>query len=63
MVVIGAQRFYPSALKVTIEIDQQAQSDGLSKIKAVNNDPVCIPRMDTATYTLTELPPERGYNG
>jgi hypothetical protein len=31
---------------------QQAQSDGLSKIKAVNNDPVCIPRMDTATYTI-----------
>ena len=30
----------PRTLKVTIEIDQQAQSDGLSKIKAVNNDPV-----------------------
>ena len=30
----------PRMLKVTIEIDQQAQSDGLSKIKAVNNDPV-----------------------
>jgi hypothetical protein len=38
----------PSTLKGTIEIDQQAQSDGLSKIKAVNNDPVSYPRMDTA---------------
>ncbi len=35
-------------LKVTIEIDQQAQSDGLCKIKAVNNDPVRYPGMDTA---------------
>lgn len=26
-----------STLKVVIEIDQQAQSDGLSKIKAVNS--------------------------
>jgi hypothetical protein len=26
--------------RVTIEMAQQAQSDGLSKIKAVNNDPV-----------------------
>jgi hypothetical protein len=30
----------PSVLKGAIEIDQQAQSDGLCKIKAVNNDPV-----------------------
>jgi len=37
----------PSAVKVAIEIDQQAQSDGLSKIKAVNNDPVSH-RMTTA---------------
>jgi hypothetical protein len=37
----------PSVLKEAIEIDQQAQSDGLSKIKAVNNDPVSH-RMTTA---------------
>ncbi len=43
-----SQKVRLEALKVIIEIDQQAQSDGLSKIKAVNNDPVCIPRMDTA---------------
>jgi hypothetical protein len=41
-------------LKAAIEIDQQAQSDGLSKIKAVNNDPVCIPRMDTAILNYNE---------
>jgi hypothetical protein len=34
-------------LKGIIEIDQQAQSDGLCKIKAVNNDPVSH-RMTTA---------------
>jgi hypothetical protein len=37
----------PSVLKGAIEIDQQAQSDGLCKIKAVNNDPVSH-RMTTA---------------
>jgi hypothetical protein len=41
-------------LKVIIGIDQQAQSDGLCKIKAVNNDPVMFPRMDTATLYLTD---------
>ena len=40
MVVIWSQRACLETLKVAIEIDQQAQSDGLSKIKAVNNDPV-----------------------
>ena len=53
MVVSWSQRACPETLKVAIEIDQQAQSDGLSKIKAVNNDPVMFPRMDTATYTIT----------
>ena len=43
-----SQKVRLETLKVTIEIDQQAQSDGLSKIKAVNNDPVSH-RMTTAT--------------
>lgn len=47
-----SQKVRLEALKVIIEIDQQAQSDGLCKIKAVNNDPVCIPRMDTAIFTI-----------
>jgi hypothetical protein len=42
MVITGAERPSPTALKVIIEIDQQAQSDGLCKIKAVNNDPVKV---------------------
>ena len=42
MVEAGVERPSPTTLKVTIEIDQQAQSDGLSKIKAVNNDPVKV---------------------
>ena len=53
MVIAGVERPSPTALKVVIGIDQQAQSDGLCKIKAVNNDPVMFPRMDTATYTIT----------
>ena len=48
MVVYWSQRACLETLKVSIEIDQQAQSDGLSKIKAVNNDPVSH-RMTTAT--------------
>ena len=40
MVVRWSTEVRPSAVKVAIEIDQQAQSDGLCKIKAVNNDPV-----------------------
>ena len=47
MVVYWSQRACLETLKVSIEIDQQAQSDGLSKIKAVNNDPVSH-RMTTA---------------
>jgi hypothetical protein len=39
-------------VKGIIEIDQQAQSDGLCKIKAVNNDPVSF-RMLTATLNFT----------
>ena len=42
MVDDWSQRACLETLKVTIEIDQQAQSDGLSKIKAVNNDPVKV---------------------
>ena len=48
MVDDWSQRACLETLKGTIEIDQQAQSDGLSKIKAVNNDPVRYPGMDTA---------------
>ena len=40
MVVNWSWKACLETLKVAIEIDQQAQSDGLSKIKAVNNDPV-----------------------
>ena len=40
MVVSWSWKVRLETLKVAIEIDQQAQSDGLSKIKAVNNDPV-----------------------
>jgi hypothetical protein len=40
MVVRWSQKVRLETLKVSIEIDQQAQSDGLCKIKAVNNDPV-----------------------
>jgi len=42
-------------LKGIIEIDQQAQSDGLCKIKAVNNDPVSYPGMDTANLNYTKI--------
>ena len=52
MVVYWSQRACLETLKVSIEIDQQAQSDGLCKIKAVNNDPVMFPRMDTAIKTI-----------
>jgi hypothetical protein len=41
-------------VKVAIEIDQQAQSDGLSKIKAVNNDPVKF-RMLTANSIFKHI--------
>jgi len=51
MVVGWSQKVRLETLKVAIEIDQQAQSDGLSLIKAVNNDPVNH-RMITATLTL-----------
>ena len=47
MVVSWSQKVRLETLKVAIEIDQQAQSDGLSLIKAVNNDPVSH-RMTTA---------------
>ena len=43
MVVRWSTEVRPSDVKVAIEIDQQAQSDGLSKIKAVNKDPVSYP--------------------
>jgi hypothetical protein len=39
-------------VKGIIEIDQQAQSDGLCKIKAVNNDPVNF-RMLTANLKIS----------
>jgi hypothetical protein len=55
MVVYWSQRACLETLKVSIEIDQQAQSDGLSKIKAVNNDPVMFPWMDTANLNYTKI--------
>ena len=42
MVVSWSLRACPETLKVATEIDQRAQSDGLCKIKAVNNDPVKV---------------------
>jgi len=51
MVVYWSRRACPEALKVAIEIDQQAQSDGLSKIKAVNNDPVELDDYSNLNYT------------
>jgi hypothetical protein len=47
MVVQLESKGLPGDVEGSIEIDQQAQSDGLSKIKAVNNDPVSH-RMTTA---------------